>query len=211
MHKLSSSKAFVFVLLLTLSACGRAEISEERKAYILANEHGWVELSVDIPPSRIALDGNPANCLLEASINGERFLSEPLFPQGNDKKSIRTGFLFAAPAAQSEVVLTYSGCQQAPSQISGVVPLSKDNLIRLRFDGATLAASVPTPFKPVELADLEQRLGNIQTSQQKSDASLHEEFSRLFKVLVVGIAILAATLLVGILQHLKSRTAMRSN
>jgi hypothetical protein len=202
MHKLSISKSFIFALLLTLSACGRAEVSEERKAYILANEHGWVELAVDIPPSRFVQDGDPANCLLEVSVNGERFLSEPLFPRDGEKRSIRTGFLFAAPATQSEVELRYSGCQKEDARVSGVVPLSTDKLVKLEFDGDTLATSAPTPFKAAELGDLQQKLANIEAWQQKSDANLREELSVLFKLLVASLAILGVMLLAGVLKHM---------
>ncbi len=201
MNKISLLKFLLFPLLLALSGCGRASISEDRKNFILAKEHGWIELSVDISPQLI--NQTTTSCILEASINGEIFLTEPLFPSGAPEKSIKTGFLFAIPSSKSEVVLNYSQCQKVPNQTVASVDIPADTLARLKFDGKTIAASAPESYKPATLGVLAEKLDALATSQSQFQTFISDQLSLMFKVLIAAVVLIVALLIVSLLKHAK--------
>jgi hypothetical protein len=203
MLKLPSLKFLAFLLLLLLSGCGRADISDERKNYILANEHAWVELSVDIAPQSI--EQTSSNCILEVTVNGERFLSEPLFPSGAIEKSIKTGFLFAAPAAKSEVTLNYSQCQKQPKVAAVSLDLPVDTLAKLKFDGTSISATAPVAYKPVTLSEVSNNLGRIESAQQENQATVAGQLSQLSKLVIALLILVGAGLILVVLKHGKKQ------
>lgn len=204
MTTFSPPKAVLFALLLALSGCGRAEVSDARKDYLLAKEHGWVELTLDIAPPLINPEAQ--KCVLEATINGETFLTEPLFPAGNPDKSIKTGFLFVAPAAQNTLVLDYSLCQKTPQQTSIKINLPTNNLVRLNFDGKTLTASAPESYTPASLATLNDKLQGLHDAQiQNQDAIMHE-LAFWLKGLVAAVLVSGAFVVFSLLRVKKSRS-----
>jgi hypothetical protein len=108
--------SFLFVFLMT--GCARA-VTLEREAYILARDHGWIELSFEdegvpgFPRDREAKDFTlvPPYCSLRVSVNNEPFLSETIYPFGEVPPfRVDSGFRFAVPVGELTVELTYRGC-----------------------------------------------------------------------------------------------------
>lgn len=201
------TKSLVFVLLFALSGCGRAEVSDVRNDYILAKDHGWIELAVKIPAKALEQRIKGENCMLEASLNGESFIQETLFLQGGDAPTINTGFLFAAPAVPTEVTLRYSKCLKADQQISASVVLPKDQLLKLEFDGQKITVAAPVAYQPANLSSLDERLVQMGASQRQGQEESSANFSTLVK-LVLAVAVLAGfALLVGVLNWFKKPKA----
>ena len=42
-----NGKALVVAMLVTCSGCGNADVSNARRDYILAGDHGWIDLTVN--------------------------------------------------------------------------------------------------------------------------------------------------------------------
>jgi hypothetical protein len=115
------------LMLISLLGCAKnvvANISEDRKAYILSQPHGWIEIELvdDNIPSAIkpaelpAEDAaqwkpSPPSCFILVRLNNEKFLYEEIFPFGASPPYIvETGFRFPAPVGAFELEIYYGGC-----------------------------------------------------------------------------------------------------
>ena len=112
-----------FLLLLVMGMClpGCATASsDDRRAYILAHPHGWVEVTIsdskipDVPPGEDAQDPwvRPYSCGVSVSLNEEPILREAAYPSGDAAPySASTGFRFPAPVGDTELELSYRRCR----------------------------------------------------------------------------------------------------
>lgn len=191
---MTPTKALFFLFLITTSGCGKAEISNVRKDYILGKDHSWIELAVDIPTQRVDPVKAPSNCRIEIALNGETYLQEQLYPRADS--AIKTGFLFAVPSEQSVISIKYLSCQKMDTNVSSSTVLVKDNLYKLLFDGQTIGSSAPVPYVPVTIAGLDEKMRNLETARQADQALLKADASLLLRLLTgliitVGIGLIA--------------------
>jgi hypothetical protein len=98
-----------------LPGCATAS-SEDRRAYILAHPHGWVEITIpdpyvpDVPPAQDSDDPwqRPSSCGVSVELNDEPVLYESAYPSGESAPySASIGFRFPAPVGATELRFSY--------------------------------------------------------------------------------------------------------
>ena len=159
--------ASLLVALLVIPACATAS-SVDRRAYILAHPHGWVELTIrdaaipSIPTEEDSDEGweRPYSCSVSVRINNERFLWESAFPYGETEPyRMDTGFRFPVPVGEAAIELVYGDCRLAEGEVATLyleasVVVEQDMTHELIFDGAALLVRDPTPNQVVTLEDV---------------------------------------------------------
>ena len=161
------------VLLLCLAApLACASTPLERREYILAHPHGWVEVTVadaEIPQVPKSEDEpgtlvRPRACTIEVSLDGEPFVYGSSYPTGDAPPyAADTGFRFPAPLGPAELAVEYSGCdlesgKAATVKVGGPVSVERDRVSEVRFDGARLTPLPVRDDSVVTLEDLYQAI-----------------------------------------------------
>jgi hypothetical protein len=150
-----------------LPSCATAS-SEDRRAYILAHPHGWVEITIsdpyvpDVPPPEDSDDSwhRPSSCGVSVKLNDEPILYESAYPSGDSAPySTRTGFRFPAPVGATDLRFSYSRCRVADRQsvsleLSAVLFIEENQNHEVVFDGAGLEVRAPHPNEVVTLEDI---------------------------------------------------------
>jgi hypothetical protein len=155
--------------------CASAQAIAPREGYILAHDHGWVELGIldDAVPMYRSTDDSgrtvqsvPESCGVTISLNGEPFLISPLYPAGSSPPyRVDSGFRFPAPVGLFAAKLAYSGCRgsaDADREFSFVLTVASGQVTEIAFDGDTVDAKPPTPDEAVTLQSLDARLQRIE-------------------------------------------------
>lgn len=155
------------VLGLFLPGCATAS-SGDRRAYILAHPHGWVEITIsdsfipDVPPPEDSDEPwqRPSSCRVTIELNDEPILYESAYPSGESPPySVRTGFRFPAPVGATDLEFSYSRCRIAGEEtvsleLSAVLLIEEDHTHEVVFDGTELAVRAPRPNEVVTLEDI---------------------------------------------------------
>ncbi len=155
------------VLAVLLPGCATAS-SEDRRAYILAHPHGWVEITIsdpnvpDVPPAEESDDPwqPPSSCSVSVTLNDEPMLYAFAYPSGESAPySASTGFRFPAPVGDTELRFSYSQCRVAEGEtvsleLSAVLLIEQDQTHEVVFDGAELAVRAPHRNEVVTLEDI---------------------------------------------------------
>lgn len=153
------------ILMIPATACAGA--SADRRAYILAHPHGWLELTIfdsrvpDIPV-RNAEDEwkKPVSCGVYVSVDSEPLLRDFAYPDGDTAPYVvDTGFRFPVPVGDSDIELRYEGCRvENDEEISiGVATdlrIEEDQVHELDFDGSSLSVMAPVPNEVITLEDV---------------------------------------------------------
>ena len=166
-------RRFTSVLLagMFLSGCATA-FSEDRKAYILAHPHGWVEVTVsdlkipDVPQDEESKDiwVRPYSCGVSVSINEEPILRDAAYPSGEVAPyAVSTGFRFPAPVGGAELEFSYSRCRIEDDEIVSIeltasFPIEEGDIHEIVFDGISLEIQEPRPNDVVTLEDVYEEL-----------------------------------------------------
>ena len=159
--------ASLLVLGVLLPSCATAS-SEDRRAYILAHPHGWVEITIsdeevpDVPPSDESDDAwrRPTSCQLSVELNEEPFLYGSAYPSGDAAPySARTGFRFPAPVGETVLRFSYRGCRVAGGEtvsvdLPALFVVEEDRTHEVVFDGVNLAVRASRPNQVVTLEDV---------------------------------------------------------
>lgn len=157
--------AALAALVAGLPGCSTAA-TEERRAYVLARPHAWVELTIadaqipDLPKSSDseAPWERPESCSVSVALDGEPWMSGRLFPQGERAPySANSGFRFPVPVGQSDLRISYGGCRVAGRepisvQVQTRVVAEEALVYELVFDGTRLD---PLPVRPDSVVSLE--------------------------------------------------------
>jgi len=155
------------VLAALLPGCATAS-SEDRRAYILAHPHGWVEITIfdpyvpDVPPAEDSDDPwqRPSSCGVSVELNDEPILYGSAYPSGESEPySASTGFRFPAPIGATALRFSYSRCRVADGETSSlelpaVLLIEEDQTHEVLFDGTELAVRAPHPNEVVTLEDI---------------------------------------------------------
>lgn len=159
----------IFNILFT--GCAHA-VSSARKAYITANDHGWIELTVvdkEIPAKQLKEgetpgEPKPPTCHINVQLNNESFLSETIHPAGKQPPySVRTGYRFAVPEDQYLLKLQYSGCHgKQPLSQELSIEITESHVTPLQFDGTTLSAEHNVRDGEITLEEIDERLRKIE-------------------------------------------------
>lgn len=150
------------------SAVACASTSIERRDYILAHPHGWVEVSLDdravpaVPESEEKPDSlvRPSSCSVEVLLDREPFVSGSVYPVGDTPPFVtESGFRFPAPLGPALVSVEYWGCDIEGSERATVtaqlyVAVEENRVVEIHFDGTALRADPPREDTVVTLDDV---------------------------------------------------------
>jgi hypothetical protein len=145
------------------AAC--ASTIQERRDYILAHPHGWVELSLDdravpaVPeseeePERLV---RPSSCSVAIALDREPFVLGSAYPTGDAPPyGAKTGFRFPAPVGTALLAVEYQGCNGADAATTAELTISveEQRVVEVHFDGNALAADPPRDNPVVTLEDV---------------------------------------------------------
>jgi hypothetical protein len=150
-------------------SCARA-ISQERRDYILAHPHGWVELSfndyqipsIPVQEKKKTVFLKPEQCRVTVEIDDEPYFSDSVYPFGEvEPYRVESGFRFPAPVGLTSLRFFYSGCdvgekEEESGSVEQLVEITvQENMVHnLAFDGTSLTTSEVTPNKAVTLEDI---------------------------------------------------------
>lgn len=161
----SLTKPIATALLLALTPCCTvAQVAgEERRAYVRARAHGWVEITLAdlaIPPvaagdPEAPVWVRPVQCSLSVELDGEPWFTSSLYPQGESAPYfLQSGFRFPAPVGPQNLRLTYSGCRATAVVLIAPLLVQPGTLYELVFDGSELDALPARPDREVSLEDI---------------------------------------------------------
>jgi len=164
-------KTLVFALLLTCSACGKADISDARRDHILAADHGWIDLTVSMP-ARDSAQKLDKPCFLNFMLNDESRLSESASLGQVAENTAQMGYRFPAPAGALRAELVFSLCVKDTRTFKLPITLPKDHLAKLQCDGKTLSVLEISTYEPTTLEWVRAEIVKLQSNQQTTDKML---------------------------------------
>jgi len=154
--------------LVTLAQTACAQTSQERRDYILAHPHGWVEVTIDdraipqVPSNDEDHPGlvKPESCSLHVELDGEPYVYGSVYPVGDlPPYAAKTGFRFPAPIGSTRMRVGYSGCdlegeKRATVEAEAPVVVEESRVTEVEFDGARLAPLATRPNSVITLDDV---------------------------------------------------------
>jgi hypothetical protein len=158
--------ALAALLVLAHIAC--AGTSQERRDYILAHPHGWVEITLDdravpqVPSDDEDHAGlvKPEYCSLNVELDGEPFVYGAAYPV-NDAAPYKAkcGFRFPAPIGAARMKVAYKGCdvegdKRAVVEAEVPIVVEENRVTEVEFDGTRLAPLATRPNTEVTLEDI---------------------------------------------------------
>lgn len=167
------SRELVLLIGVAALACA-SSLPIERRDYILAHPHGWVEVKIDdravpLVPETDTKDGKevvsgwvkPAYCAVSVAVDGEEFVDGiQVFPQG-DQAPFRadSGIRFPALVGTAIVKLGWYHCrvkgeEMVPVEQEIFVAVERDRVTDILFDGAQLSTAAPRADSVVSLDDV---------------------------------------------------------
>ncbi len=166
------------LLCVIVTACA-ATLPQDRRDFILARSHGWVEISVHdvdipfLPPSKDKPDEPlfPSTCQVEVLLDNESFLSSHAYPFGDAEPfRVDTGFRFPAPTGLSDMRLSYSGCDVTDGKTTSVeieseIQIEEGSVTEIHFNGDEITVDPPRIDTVVTLEDVYEAI----TGRRKAD------------------------------------------
>jgi hypothetical protein len=160
------------LLTAALFACA-AGLPVERREYILARPHGWVELSVgDLAIPRVPKSeeegaewARPAECRLDVELDGEPFVAGFVYPVGEQPPfAVSSGYRFPAPVGRVRLAVEYAGCDaegsgSAPALLGEAeIDVAQGQVTDVAFDGERLLPGAPRADTAVTLERIYEAL-----------------------------------------------------
>lgn len=164
------------LLLLSLSGCGRADLSEARRDYLLAGPHAWLSLSLD----RHAAAGDHPGCTLQASLDNEPLLSEAL--QASADGQLRRGWLLPVPAGKASLSVQLNDCGGSAIPASAL-SLDENHLLQITLSDQGLQSHDAGPWSPASLDAVQQHLDQLQ-ADSSSALTRQQQYNKLLLGLI---------------------------
>ena len=169
----------ILVFLVSLSACA-ASLPQDRRDYILAHPHGWIEVTVSdfdipyLPPTKEdpTVKVVPFSCNVRVDLNNERFLSGSAYPYGKEEPfTVETGFRFPVPSGDSDIQFIYSGCDVEGGEETSVIIetrllISENHVTEIQFNGTDLTMLPEKKNSVVTLEDVYEAVTGSREPQQ---------------------------------------------
>jgi hypothetical protein len=146
---------FELAALAVLTPLACASVQVERRDYILAHPHGWVEVTIEdlavplVPPDEDSESKEwtaPYACGVEIHLDREPFVDAWAYPTGEVAPfAVRTGFRFPAPLGTQTLRVAYGSCRieaGVPATVDLELPIQVEEgrVSEVRFDGSRLTA-----------------------------------------------------------------------
>ena len=198
-------KPLLLFALIACAGCTRAS-SDARIDHILAGPHGWIDIALRAPvPASAAVADKAAasaavlshDCLLSFAVDGETMLTESGDLAQADAAKNPLGYRFVAPAGTLDTRLAITGCIRDGVQQTLSIPLEKDHMASLEFDGRQLTLKSNEPYAPMSLDTLHDQVAKLQHGAESTDGALSKltrlaRLSLLLNVILVVAAIVFA-------------------
>ena len=166
--RILKSVALWLVVSLACATSGIPATPIERREYILAHVHGWVEVSIldtDVPDLRVVDEKEvtfvrPSSCSVDVELDREDFVDSSVYPVGAAAPyEVSTGFRFPAPVGPAKLTFRYSGCDVKDGERSSVslelpITVQQGSVSEVHFDGTVLVADPLRPDPVVTIDDV---------------------------------------------------------
>ena len=189
----------MLAVVLSTAACHAKEMPDSRRDYLLAHDHGWIDLTVKAPSGAAGFKAGEA-CYVALVVNGETLLEEGADLAAADSAGIPVGYRFVAPAGKLQAELHIGRCVKDELVVKVPLQLDKDHLLALAFDGTAATAGAATPFEPASLDWVRAEMLSMQANREANDAAT-DKLTRL----AICSAILNAIGVLGLLGFTLSR------
>ena len=189
--------AALLAMLLSSAGC-RAEMSDARRDHVLAGNHGWIDLTLTAAPKAVGFDAGKS-CGLSFASNGERQLSEVADLGRAESGAQPFGYRFVVPSGALKTELTLEGCVPLPVVVTLPLSLAKDHLVRLVFDGSSLALLSSAPYEPTSLEWVRGEILKLHANNDMSGAAV----ARLTTIAIASLALNLLALLGFVLARWK--------
>lgn len=159
------------VALLACSGCEGQGLSDARRNHILALDHGWVDITVKAPLHAPGFNAASA-CLVQFWINGEAFVSETANLAQAEANENPIGYRIVVPSGKLGTELTINGCANNPYTARLALPLEKNHLANVLFDGKALVLENSSPYEPASLDSMRAGMLKLQAHEAAADETL---------------------------------------
>ncbi|MDQ1920614.1 hypothetical protein [Massilia pseudoviolaceinigra] len=160
----------MLAVLLSTAGCQAKEMPDARRDYLLAHDHGWIDLTVKAPTGAPGFKAGEA-CQVALLVNGETLLLESANLAEADGAGIPVGYRFVAPAGKLQAELHIGACVKEALVVKVPLQLDKDHLLALAFDGAAAKAGAATAFEPASLEWVRAEMLRMQANGRANDAA----------------------------------------
>jgi hypothetical protein len=181
-------KILICILIpISLLGCAKkvvANISDDRKAYILSQPHGWIEIELTdnnipstIKPAELTAEESsewkpsPPSCFLLVRLNNEKFLYEDIFAFGaSPPYMVETGFRFPAPIGAFKLEIYYGGCdvevkdgkpKQSSHKLISDIEVMEDWVTTVFTDGDAITIDPPRANTVITIDDVYKKLEKL--------------------------------------------------
>jgi len=155
------ARVLIFLALAQCAGCSKAELSEARKNYLLARDHGWIDVVVQTPPAPRGGENPPRECTLTVMSNGESLLFESADFRAAAASGRPIGYRFPAAVGSQDLELRFARCLKDERVLRQKLDIKKDELVQLSVQGSALETGSATPYRPATLdgvSDSNERL-----------------------------------------------------
>ncbi len=172
---------------ISLFGCAKkvvANISDDRKAYILSQPHGWIEIELTdnnipstIKPAELTAEESaewkpsPPSCFLLVRLNNEKFLYEDIFAFGaSPPYMVETGFRFPSPIGAFKLEIYYGGCdvevkdgkpEKASHKLISDIEVIEDWVTTVFTDGDVITIDPPRANTVITIDDVYKKLEKL--------------------------------------------------
>jgi hypothetical protein len=174
------------LLIATAALACASSLPIERRDYVLAHPHGWVEIAIDdrgvpLVPETENRDGKtvvmdwvkPEICYASVRVDGEDYVdSTQVFPQG-DRAPFRadSGIRFPVLVGMPVLKLRWSGCRVKGEETESVeqeifIAVERDLVTDVQFDGTQLSTAAPRADTVVSLDDVYEAITGKRKGQR---------------------------------------------
>lgn len=180
----------ILALLLSNTACAK-RADDARAAYILAGDHGWLEVTL-VPASPPLEDNVP--CAVWMAFNGEPMFSSDVSLGPATPGAPPLGYRVPAPAGKLTLEAEVTGCVPTKARATLPLDLAKDQLVKLDFDGRAITVRSTTVFEPATLESMREDVLKLQADSAVAAESTRNLGQMLKWTLALNALILAVAL-----------------
>jgi len=157
----TQARVLIFLVLIQCAGCSKAELSEARKNYLLARDHGWIDVVVQTPPAPRGGENPPRECTLTVMSNGESLLFESADFRAAAAGGSPIGYRFPVAVGAQDLELKFERCLKDGRVLKQKLDIKKDELVQLSVQGSAMETGSATPYRPATLdgvSDSSERL-----------------------------------------------------
>jgi hypothetical protein len=175
----------VIAALLTCSSCKGSDMSDARRNHIFSGDHGWIDLTLKAPIKQPSDPTAEKSCSISLSLNGEPVLNESANLTQAEESQNLMGYRFVAPSGKLQAELVLSMCIKEPSTVKFEIPVEKDHLVKVVFDGKSLALQGSSAYEPTSLEWVQAEILKLDAGNNASA----EAVSVLTKLVMASLAL----------------------